>query len=87
MKLVQPIIYNLTSWTNSSKEAAQTSLHVWLSDDAPKHSGAYFNEHSILYSDKECQKGGWPMKSPNPNATDMEKVKRLVEKSREIVGL
>lgn len=87
MKLVQPILYNLTSWTDSSEEAAQTSLHVLLSDDAPNHSGAYFSQHSILYRDKESKKGGWPMQSPNPNATDLEKARKLVAISRDIVGL
>ena len=87
MKVIQPIIYNLTSWTDSSEESAQTSLHVLLSDDAPNHSGAYFSQHSVLYRDKECKKGGWPMKSPNPNAHDMQKAKRLVAISRELVGL
>lgn len=87
MGLMQPLIYNLTSWTDSSEESAQTSLHVLLSDDAPNHSGSYFSQHSVLYRDPECKKGGWPMKSPNPNANDMEKAKRLVAISREIVGL
>ena len=77
MGLMRPIIHNLTSWTDSNEDSAQTSLHVLLSDDAPKHSGAFFSQHSILYSDKECKKGGWPMKSPNPNARDMDKAKKL----------
>ena len=87
MGMMQPLIYNLTSWTDSSEESAQTSLHVLLSDDAPNHSGAYFSQHSILYRDKECKKGGWPMKSPNPNASDMDKAKKLVSISRKLVGL
>ena len=87
MKTIQPIIYNLTSWTDSSEDSAHTSLHVLLSDDAANHSGAYFSQHSILYADKDCKKGGWPMKSPNPNAHDMDKAKRLVDISRELVGL
>lgn len=87
MKMMQPIIYNLTNWTDSNEESAQTSLHVLLSDDAPNHSGAYFSQHSVLYRDKECKKGGWPMKSPNPNARDMEKAKKLVAISRDMVGL
>jgi hypothetical protein len=73
--------------SNSNWESAQTSLHVLLSDDAPKHSGAYFSQHSVLYNDKECRPGGWPMKSPNPHAHDMDAAKRLVEKSYELVGL
>jgi light-dependent protochlorophyllide reductase len=73
--------------TDSNEEAAQTSLHVLLSDDAPKHSGAYFSQHSVIYRDKECKKGGWPMKSPNPNARNMDTAKKLVNLSYELVGL
>ena len=32
MNVMQPLIYNLTSWTDSSEESAQTSLHVLLSE-------------------------------------------------------
>lgn len=84
--LVQP----LTKWFNmsdSSWESAQTSLHCLLSDDAPNHSGAYFSQHSVLYRDKECKKGGWPMETPNPNARDMETAKKLVDKTMPLVGL
>ena len=87
MGMLRPFIYNLTSWTDSSEESAQTSLHVLLSDDAPKHSGAYFSQHSILYSDKECKAGGWPMTSPNPNARNLDKARELVQLSRNLVGL
>jgi retinol dehydrogenase-13 len=73
--------------SDSNEEAAQTSLHVLLSDDALKHSGAYFSQHSVLYRDRECRKGGWPMTSPNPNARDMEKAKKLVDLTYELVGL
>ena len=85
-KLIQP----LSIWFNmsdSSWESAQTSLHCLLSDDAPQHSGSYFSQHSILYRDKECKKGGWPMKSPNPNADDMETARKLVDMTRDLVGL
>jgi light-dependent protochlorophyllide reductase len=84
MTVMQPFVRHMT---DSNEEAAQTSLHVLLSDDAPNHSGAYFSQHSYLYSDKECKKGGWPMESPNPNAKDMDKAKQLVEKSYQVVGL
>ena len=73
--------------TDSNEESAQTSLHVLLSDDAPNHSGAYFSQSSVLYRDKNCRDGGWPMESPNPNAKDMETAKELVAMSDEIVGL
>ena len=72
--------------TNSNEESAQTTLHCLLSDDAPNHSGAYFSQHSVLYRDRECRKGGWPMESPNPNAKDMATAKKLVELSYSIVG-
>jgi NAD(P)-dependent dehydrogenase (short-subunit alcohol dehydrogenase family) len=84
IKITQPF---LKSMTNSNWESAQTSLHCLLSDDAPKHSGKYFSQHSSLYNDKECRKGGWPMETPNPNAKDMAQAKKLVEMSREMVGL
>ena len=85
--LMQPIVYNLTSWTDSSEDSAQTSLHVLLSDDAPNHSGEYFSQHSILYRDQKCKKGGWPMQSPNPNARNLDKAKKLVALSRKLVEL
>ncbi|MCT4644408.1 MAG: SDR family NAD(P)-dependent oxidoreductase [Carboxylicivirga sp.] len=88
MKLVRVLLYPFrNSITNSNEESAQTSLHFLLSDDAPNHSGAYFSQHSVLYRDKECRKGGWPMESPNPHAKDIEAAKGLVELSRELVGL
>jgi retinol dehydrogenase-13 len=73
--------------SDSNEEAAQTSLHVLLSNDAPKHSGAYFSQSSVLYRDKECKNGGWPMKSPNPNARDIDTAKKLVNMSYGLVGL
>lgn len=75
------------SISNSNWESAQTSLHVLLSDEALNHSGAYFSQHSVLYRDPQCKKGGWPMKSPNPHANDMKAAKNLVEKSYQLVGL
>lgn len=73
--------------SDSNEESAQTSLHCLISDDARKHNGAYFSQSSVLYRDKECKEGGWPMKSPNPNAHDMETAKKLVEQARALVGL
>lgn len=80
-------VFTALNFSDSSWESAQTSLHCLLSDDAPNHSGAYFSQHSVLYRDKECRKGGWPMKSPNPNADDMDTARKLVERSYELVGL
>jgi light-dependent protochlorophyllide reductase len=84
LAIAQPLT---RSMSNSNEESAQTSLHCLLSDDALNHSGAYFSQHSVLYRDKECRKGGWPMETPNPNAKDMTQAKRLVEMSHEMVGL
>ena len=73
--------------TDSNWASAQTSLHVLLSDDAPNHSGAYFSQSSILYRDKECRNGGWPMTSPNPHANDLNLARKLVAKTRIMVGI
>lgn len=73
--------------SNSNEESAQTTLHCLLSDDAPNHNGAYFSQQSVLYRDRECRPGGWPMESPNPNAKDMDTARKLVDASYDIVGL
>ena len=86
MAVTKPI-FSLLNFSDSSWESAQASLHCLLSDEAPQYSGQYFSQHSVLYRDKECRKGGWPMKSPNPHARDMDAAKKLVEASRELVGL
>ncbi|MDJ0626625.1 MAG: SDR family NAD(P)-dependent oxidoreductase [Rhodobacter sp.] len=75
------------SMSDSNWASAQTSLHVLLSDDAPNHSGAYFSQSSVLYRDRECRDGGWPMESPYPNARDLNKARRLVAHCAEAVGL
>ena len=88
MKIVWLVLYPFRNTiTNSNEESAQTSLHFLLSDDAPNNSGAYFSQHSVLYRDKECRKGGWPMESPNPHAKNMETANNLVELSRQLVGM
>ena len=72
---------------SKNEESAQTSLHCLLSDDAPNYSGAYFSQSSVLYRDPGTKEGGWPLESPNPHAKDMDQAKKLVELSREMVGL
>lgn len=84
MAIARPLTRSIS---NSNEESAQTSLHCLLSDDASNHSGAYFSQHSVLYRDKECKKGGWPMESPNPNAKDMVAAKALVMESNRLTGL
>ncbi len=73
--------------SDSNEESAQTTLHCLLSDDAPNHSGAYFSQSSILYRDRECRAGGWPMETPNPHARNMDTARALVDLSYELVGL
>ena len=88
MSTLMGIMRPLTrSMSDSNEESAQTSLHCLLSDDAPNHSGAYFSQSSVLYRDKECKNGGWPLTSPNPNARNMDTAKKLVALSYELVGL
>ena len=88
MRMLMGIMRPFTrSMSDSNEESAQTSLHVLLSDDAPKHSGAYFSQSSMLYRDRECRNGGWPMTSPNPNARNMDTARKLVKLSYELVGL
>ena len=86
MFLMRPFV-NAFGMTDSNEESAQTSLHALLSDDAARHSGAYFSQSSALYRDPGCQQGGWPMESPNPYAKDMVTARKLVEVSRGVVGL
>ena len=65
---------------------AQTSLYAALADDVPDHSGEYYSQLGV-YRDKSCNKGGWPMKSPNPAALDDATADALYEKSLSLVGL
>ncbi len=86
MSLMRPIS-NLAGMTDSNEDSAQSTLHCLLSDDAPNHSGGYFSQSSVLYRDPGTRDGGWPMESPNPNAKDMIKARKMVEMSYEMVGL
>jgi retinol dehydrogenase-13 len=84
MAIMRPFTRGMS---DSNEEAAQTSLHCLISDDAPQHSGAYFSQSSVLYRDPGTRDGGWPMESPNPNARDMDTARKLVDMSYELVGL
>ena len=50
-------------------DGAQTSLHTLLDSNIPDHAGEYFSQTS-MYRNNHCNKGGWPMASPNPMADD-----------------
>lgn len=67
-------------------DGAQTTLHCLLDDDVPNHNGAYFSQRGD-YRDKSCNKGGWPLRSPNPQANDPDIARRLWTASEEAVGL
>lgn len=71
----------------SAEDGAQTQLHCLLDDDAPDHSGAYYSQISIFYSNKKDKGGGWPMRSPNPMVYDDTLAERLYTTSAELVGL
>lgn len=71
----------------SKEDGAQTQLHCLLDDSAPDHSGAYFSQNSILYTNKTDKAGGWPMQSPNPLAQNDELAEALYKKSAELRGL
>jgi NAD(P)-dependent dehydrogenase (short-subunit alcohol dehydrogenase family) len=67
-------------------EGAQTSLHALLADDVGQHAGAFYSQTGT-YRDSSLNKGGWPLRSPNPVAHDEAAVDRLFDRSRELVGL
>ncbi len=67
-------------------EGAQTSLHACLADSVTANAGAYYSQLGE-YRDKSANKGGWPLKSPNPAAHDDELVEKLWEVSEQLVGI
>jgi retinol dehydrogenase-13 len=67
-------------------EGTQTSLYALLSPDVTEHNGAFFSQLGI-YREKSAAKGGWPLRSPNPNAHSDEIAERLDAVSRKLVGL
>jgi NAD(P)-dependent dehydrogenase (short-subunit alcohol dehydrogenase family) len=66
------------------RDGAQTSLHVLLSDTAVQHNGAFFSQRGI-YRDKTLNRGGWPLKSPNPNTHDSNQARGLWQLSEALV--
>lgn len=67
-------------------EGAQTTLHALLSPDVVAQSGAYFSQTG-WYRDRSLDRGGWPLRSPNPEAHDDAAAARLDAVSRALVGL
>jgi NAD(P)-dependent dehydrogenase (short-subunit alcohol dehydrogenase family) len=66
-------------------EGAQSSLYALLSSDVPSHNGAFFSQLGF-YREKSANKGGWPLRSPNPNAHDDAAAKQLYDISLKLVG-
>jgi len=88
MSALMAVAQPLTRFMSDSNWAsAQPSLHVLLNDEVPGQSGEYFSQSSVLYRDRECRDGGFPMVTPNPNARDIDIARQLVSKTREMVGL
>lgn len=67
-------------------EGAQTTLYALLAPEVESHSGAFFSQTGF-YRVKEAKSGGWPLRSPNPNAHNEEIAQRLDQVSRELVNL
>ena len=67
-------------------EGAQTTLFAVLSPEVPKQNGAYFSQVGF-YREKSATPGGWPLRSPNPNAHDDAAAQKLYDISKMLVGL
>lgn len=64
---------------------AQTTLHCTLDPRVPGHAGAFFSQVGI-YRDKAAKAGGWPLRSPNPQAHDDALVEALWERTEAMVA-
>lgn len=67
-------------------QGAQSTLYAVLSAEVPAQAGEFFSQTG-MYRDKSCNAGGWPLRSPNPNAHDAQKAARLWDVSEKLVGL
>ncbi len=67
-------------------EGTQTTLYALLAPEVTAHNGAFFSQRG-MYRDKAANVGGWPLRSPNPQAHDPQLARRLDEVSRTLVGL
>lgn len=67
-------------------EGTQSSLYALLSPEVSQHPGAFFSQVG-WYREKSANQGGWPLRSPNPQAHDDSIAERLEHVSRTLVGL
>lgn len=66
-------------------EGAQSTLHALLAPEVSEQSGQYFSQTGH-YRDRNCNAGGWPLRSLNPNAHDTAAAARLWSLSEQLVG-
>jgi len=66
-------------------EGTQTTLFAVLSPSVADQSGAYYSQLGI-YRDKSANKGGWPLRSPNPVAHDEAVAARLWDVTEQAVA-
>eukprot|EP00957_Ditylum_brightwellii_P151738 11554929-Ditylum_brightwellii.AAC.1 len=62
-------------------DGAQTTLFCILNDAKSMESGAFYSQLGV-YKEKDATKGGWPIKLPNPKATDEVASKLWVESEK-----
>lgn len=67
-------------------EGAQSTLYALLAPEVLAHPGGYFSQTG-WYRDRSLNRGGWPLRSPNPHANDPELPGRLDRLSRSLVGM
>ena len=60
----------------------QTGLHCLLAERSELQNGGYYSQHRSPYG----AKGGWPYRSPNPEANDDELARKLWDRSVEMVA-
>lgn len=65
-------------------EGMQSTLYALLSPEATRHPGAFFSQIG-MYRDRALNRGGWPLRSPNPNALDPDMPEQLRELSARLV--
>jgi NAD(P)-dependent dehydrogenase (short-subunit alcohol dehydrogenase family) len=65
-------------------DGMQSTLFALLSPEAAKHPGGYFSQIG-WYRHRSLNRGGWPMRSPNPNAHDLRMPEQLRELSARLV--
>jgi NAD(P)-dependent dehydrogenase (short-subunit alcohol dehydrogenase family) len=68
----------------SKEDGAQTSLHCLLSDEALQHNGAYFAQK--CYPHRNGERGGWPLVSPNPEASDDTVAEKLWSVTKDMIA-